>query len=280
MQGLWEQHILFNWAPPLGDWAQAIVVEANELRQPDSPALTAVEHLREVNLLCEPEVFIAHARAAAASASVLSVQSNHELQIAVHEYLREGRAEPSPDSAHIVSWLPDQLGRVMEIGAGYGALARKFIHRAQAYTALVLTRDQAEALKALGAEAVVGDMHELPFPDGGFDTLVADNVMEHATDPVRALQEVRRVLAPAGRAYFILPLDYLASDYANPSHHWKADEASIRSALAIAGLQPLRVRTAHVSAFGVGVGSNPSCMGMISFWEVAHAAAPVVGAAE
>lgn len=43
-----------------------------------------------------------------------------------------------------------------------------------------------------------GDVYELPFPDASFDVVHAHQVLQHLTDPVRALKEVRRVLRTNG----------------------------------------------------------------------------------
>jgi ubiquinone/menaquinone biosynthesis C-methylase UbiE len=46
-----------------------------------------------------------------------------------------------------------------------------------------------------------GDGTRLPFPDGGFDGAFVCWVLEHASDPVGMLKEIRRVLAPGGVLY-------------------------------------------------------------------------------
>ena len=48
----------------------------------------------------------------------------------------------------------------------------------------------------------VADVYSLPFPDGFFDAVFAHAVLMHLREPVRALEEVRRVLRPGGMLEF------------------------------------------------------------------------------
>ena len=45
-----------------------------------------------------------------------------------------------------------------------------------------------------------GSIYELPYPDSTFDVAVAHFVIEHVSEPARALREIRRVLRPQGVA--------------------------------------------------------------------------------
>jgi ubiquinone/menaquinone biosynthesis C-methylase UbiE len=44
----------------------------------------------------------------------------------------------------------------------------------------------------------VASLYELPFPDASFEAAYAHTVVQHLREPVRALREIRRVLAPGG----------------------------------------------------------------------------------
>jgi SAM-dependent methyltransferase len=56
----------------------------------------------------------------------------------------------------------------------------------------------AEAGRAGQIGFVVGDVHELAFPDESFDVVHAHQVLQHVADPIRALRELRRVCKRGG----------------------------------------------------------------------------------
>ncbi len=47
---------------------------------------------------------------------------------------------------------------------------------------------------------LVGAVEQLPVPDASFDLVLCNQVLEHCDDPAAAVGELRRVLAPGGRA--------------------------------------------------------------------------------
>jgi ubiquinone/menaquinone biosynthesis C-methylase UbiE len=52
---------------------------------------------------------------------------------------------------------------------------------------------------------VFADAGALPFPDGTFDLVTANMVVEHLTDPLNQFAEIRRVLRPGGLFVFHTP---------------------------------------------------------------------------
>jgi SAM-dependent methyltransferase len=62
----------------------------------------------------------------------------------------------------------------------------------------------------------VGDVYDLDFPDACFDVVHAHQVLQHLSDPVAALQEMRRVCRPGG-VVAARDADYAAMTWYPPS---------------------------------------------------------------
>lgn len=52
---------------------------------------------------------------------------------------------------------------------------------------------------------IVGDIHNLPFPDNSIDAIICIAVLEHVEEPQQAVREIYRVLKPGGYAYIYAP---------------------------------------------------------------------------
>lgn len=63
----------------------------------------------------------------------------------------------------------------------------------------------AMARKKSGAQAVCGDLTDLPFADGAFELVFSTEALEHTTRPRRAVGELARVLAPGGTLLLTTP---------------------------------------------------------------------------
>ena len=96
----------------------------------------------------------------------------------------------------LVEWKPRL---VLEVGGGPGELAQRIQQELGASVAFVDSSPRmVELARARGVDAQVGDIQELPFEDGTFDTVVAAWMLYHVPDLDRGLAEVARVLRPGG----------------------------------------------------------------------------------
>lgn len=89
--------------------------------------------------------------------------------------------------------------RVLDIGAGMGYFSRALTE----WGAEVVAVDMGPTLMSQVREKcpalpVVGSVLELMFRDSSFDVVLCTEVIEHTTDPARAVSELCRVTAPGG----------------------------------------------------------------------------------
>jgi ubiquinone/menaquinone biosynthesis C-methylase UbiE len=97
--------------------------------------------------------------------------------------------------------------RVLDVGCGPGTITVDVARRVAPGRVLgidraeeVLDRARAAARDAGvdNVEFAVGDVYALDLDDDAFDVVHAHQVLQHLTDPVAALREMRRVCAPGG----------------------------------------------------------------------------------
>lgn len=115
------------------------------------------------------------------------------------------------------AWMADVIrpfcrDRVLEIGAGVGNLTRQLVPRWRFAVSDVnpLYLQTLETLRHgrpyLSVHRTdVTDAASFPTIDGGFDTVVCLNVVEHIADDEAALRNIRAALSPDGRALILVP---------------------------------------------------------------------------
>lgn len=107
-----------------------------------------------------------------------------------------------------LAWLaPDAGSRVLDLGAGRGALTGAALERGCTVSAVDVSPGMVERLATAypAVQARVMDAQRLDFPDDSFDLVCAGFVIHLLDDPAAAAAEVRRVLAPGGVFSFSLP---------------------------------------------------------------------------
>jgi ubiquinone/menaquinone biosynthesis C-methylase UbiE len=96
---------------------------------------------------------------------------------------------------------------LLDVGCGPGTITADLAARVApgSVTAIEVAPEVLEDAERLIAERgldnvdfAVADVHALPYPDDAFDVVHAHQVLQHVTDPVRALREMRRVCRPGG----------------------------------------------------------------------------------
>ena len=101
----------------------------------------------------------------------------------------------------LVSRLPVDEGRVLDVATGTGLVAARLHERGFRVTGLDQSPEMlARARERLGgrAELVEGSADALPFPDAAFDHLTFTYLLRYVDDPAATLAELARVVRPGG----------------------------------------------------------------------------------
>jgi len=147
--------------------------------------------------------------------------SNHELttpdQIAVWERLMDlpEYQRTTPEPLLVARVLPPaaRMAKALDIGCGWGrhmpwlaAMGWRVTGLDWSQAAVKHARVVLEAAGQPGA-VIKGDYHRLPFRDGEFQLVVANDVLHHGrlADFKRALLEIKRVIRIGGQAIISLP---------------------------------------------------------------------------
>ncbi|TCM51813.1 class I SAM-dependent methyltransferase [Kribbella sp. VKM Ac-2568] len=95
---------------------------------------------------------------------------------------------------------------LLDIGAGPGTITADLAALVQPGRTTALEANEAAlditratfAKLDIEVDFVVGDVHRLELPDDSYDVVHAHQVLQHVSDPVQALKEMRRVCKPGG----------------------------------------------------------------------------------
>jgi ArsR family transcriptional regulator len=153
------------------------------------------------------------------------------------------------DLAAALEEIPGDLGDLLDIGAGTGAVLCHLAQRAREVTGVdvsasmrVVARTRVREAELTNCTIRAGDMHKLPFADNSFDTVLLDQVLTLTARQRDAIHEAARVLRPEGT---LLVLDRVGPVKANLSPGHGLDglaENQLAVMLAEAGLRSTRRR--------------------------------------
>ena len=101
---------------------------------------------------------------------------------------------------------------VLDAGAGTGWFSRGLTAWGGRVTSLDIGPELMDQVRRkCDSRLVVGSVLELPFPDASFDVVLCTEVIEHTTEPRRAVAELCRVLRPGSVLVLTVP---------NRAWHW------------------------------------------------------------
>ena len=99
--------------------------------------------------------------------------------------------------------------RALEVAPGPGFLAIELARRGLCVTTLDISRTFVEIAREnarrenVAVDCRLGNASDMPFESGGFDFVVCRAAFKNFSEPVKALQEMHRVLRPGGFALVI-----------------------------------------------------------------------------
>lgn len=147
-------------------------------------------------------------------------------------------------------------GRLLEVGCGGGHFLRQA--RASGYEVCGIELDASRAHEVateLGIPVECAPIEQSQWPTGSCDIVYHCDLLSHFPDPLRALQQMRRLLRPGGVLFFEVGMvGDLAERWYDavparsiPRHRWFFSERALRQLLYRAGLDIERLKT-----FGLG----------------------------
>ena len=125
---------------------------------------------------------------------------HHESVLRAHRWRTAENSAP-----HLLSLLEPAMS-VLDVGCGPGTITIDLAARVSPGRVLGIDASQEVVDQAASAAAStrstarfqVGDVYAIDAEDGEFDVVHAHQVLQHLADPVRALEEMRRVCRPEG----------------------------------------------------------------------------------
>jgi SAM-dependent methyltransferase len=168
--------------------------------------------------------------------------------------LIDGRSHAARVLDELAPFLAD--GRLLDVGCGTGDFLIESRGRGWDVSGVEMSPDAVRVARGRGLAVTVGTLRDAQLPDAAFDCVVLLDVIEHLTDPLAEMREIRRVLRPGGIVVVETP-NWRSLYRRLLRHRWAAlqprihllyfDESTLRRALVEACFEPLSASTEIVS---------------------------------
>jgi len=146
-----------------------------------------------------------------------------------------------------------ELGDVLDVASGDGVLAELLAPRARSIQCLDISQRVVDAGKDRlrnysNVSFTAGDMHDMPFPDASFDTVLLMHALTYTDEPQKAFNEASRVLRPGGRLLAATLQKHLHKNAVAAYDHLNLGftESALRNFCTKSGLEPKTIRVSAV----------------------------------
>ena len=190
-----------------------------------------------------------------------------------------GSERNDTQSHRLQAMIPCDRTRVLDLGCGAGAWSARIAaeHPRIRVTGADVGEDFIAAARERYAservDFVVADFLALPFADGTFDCVYADNVLEHAFDVDATLAEAQRVLEDGGVLVAAIPPDSYDTTWTADSHTWKTSATDVTERLRHAGFIDILVE--EVDVYRLGAAPYPPAADRMLYLRAWRRAAPL-----
>jgi SAM-dependent methyltransferase len=137
-------------------------------------------------------------------------------------------------------------GTLLDIGCG----AKPYTRLTRGLVARHIGVDHPASLHGHSAVDAACSAYRLPFPSGGFDSVLCSSVLEHLEEPADALGEAFRVLKPGGWALYVTP--FIWHIHEEPRDFFRYSRHGLEHLFGKAGFSEIEVRP--LSGFWVTFG--------------------------
>lgn len=96
-------------------------------------------------------------------------------------------------------------GKILDVGCGSGIFLRQLKEKGWQTYGVEISPIAARRAQTLGLEVFTGELHQAKFSINYFDVILMKHVLEHLNDPLRTLEEARRILKDEGVLIISVP---------------------------------------------------------------------------